>query len=82
MDSIKKYRIKEKFDELPHGARTQAIVTACERMEISESHLRKIWGYDLDSVHEAKPSQLIVLAELFACSIDELINQPQAATQS
>ena len=77
MDSIKKYKIKEKFDELPYSARAQAIKTACERMEISESHLRKIWGYPMASNHEAKPSQLVVLAELFHCSGNDLINQPQ-----
>lgn len=82
MDSTKKYKIKERFDEMPYTARTEAIAKACELMEISESHLRKIWGYESDSVHEAKPSQLIVLADLFDCSIDDLINQPIQIAQS
>lgn len=82
MDSIKKYTIKEKFDELPRRARSQAIKEACERMEISEGHLRKIWGYPMESNHEAKPSQLVVLAELLNCSVVDLINEPLPQTQS
>lgn len=76
MDRTRKYKIKEKFDGLPHSMRPLIIDRACELMGISYSHLRKIWSYKMDSVHEAKPSQLIILSDLLDCSVDELINQP------
>jgi len=75
MDSIKKYTIREKFEVLPHGEYAQTLVSACRKLGISESHLRKIWGYTIDSTNEAKPSQLLILAEFFECAVEDLINQ-------
>lgn len=75
VDDIRKYTIKEKFDSLTYADRSTAIEEACQRMNISESHLRKIWSYKISSSNEARPSQLQIIAEMFQCSIEDLFTE-------
>lgn len=69
----RKYRIKELFDSVPHGNRTSAIQELCQLLGLSPGQLRKIWGYKLGEPNEAKPSQLLLIAEFFGVDIYELL---------
>lgn len=75
VEDTRKYTIKEKFDALPWGERADKIAEACEAMEISDSQLRKIWSYKKGEPNEAKPSQLLALANVLGCSIEDLFFQ-------
>ena len=75
----RKYRIKELFDALPYGQRAQTIQALCEHLGISYGQLRKIWGYKMDDTNEAKPSQLIAIAQFFDVDIYDLLANVPAA---
>lgn len=82
MDSKRKYKIKEYYDQLAYGDRMSAISHDCREMGISRSHFRKIWSYTTDDAGEAKPSQLMVIARRFGCKIEDLISEDVAAPAS
>lgn len=69
-----KYRIKELYYSLPLAEKAKAMEEDCEAMGISPQHLRKIWGYRIGDENEAKPSQLVIIANRFNVSVEQLIN--------
>jgi hypothetical protein len=69
----RKYRIKELFDTVPHGQRAETIRAVCHQLEISYGQLRKIWGYKVNEKNEAKPSQLLAIANFFDVDIYDLL---------
>lgn len=76
MQKAPKYRIKELIYSryLLRKERAEEVRRLANKLGIAENHLRKIWAYPIDSPHEAKPSQLQMIAEEYGVSVEDLMN--------
>ena len=81
-DVNRKYRIKELIDALPYSERKESIQSICRVANVSSSMLRRIWNYKVTDSNEAKPSQLLAIAEFFGVDIYELLSNMPAAQKS
>lgn len=81
---ILKYTIKEKLDNTVTKAEKSNFVSSlCQRLNISESHFRKIQNYKLEDDSEITAWQMKVIAEALGCTMEDLFTkieqQPEAA---
>jgi len=81
-DVNRKYRIKQLIDALPYSERKESIESLCRVADVSYSMLRRIWNYRITDRNEAKPSQLLAIAEFFEVDIKELLSNVPAAQKS
>ena len=82
MNKDRKYLIKQLVDAAPYGKRGVIIQELCAHAGISYAMLRKIWNYRLDDTNEAKPSQLLAIAEFFQVDIYDLLAQVPATEKA
>ena len=82
MDRQRKYTIKQLVDATPYGERGKVIQELCAHTGISYPMLRKIWSYRLDDSNEAKPSQLLAIADYFGVDIYDLLAQVPATEKA
>lgn len=78
----RKYRIRELIDSLPYSERRETINRLCQATGISYAMLRRIWAYKASESNEAKPSQLLAIAEFFEIDIYDLLSNVPAAQKS
>lgn len=82
----RKYRINEHIEALVStGLKTkgQIIRELCEKLGISDAHLRLIRSYRYGESAAASSDQLMIIAEYFSCTVDDLLNkQASHATET
>ncbi|MEM1326183.1 MAG: hypothetical protein AAGI23_09530 [Bacteroidota bacterium] len=71
----KKYKIKEKINELRHFEVSDTKRRIVEKLQVDKSQFYRIMNIPIDSNREAKPSQLLIIAEELGCKIDDLLTK-------
>jgi len=74
-DFPRKYKIKEMLYELQEDVRKKKVEVICNRLNISPSTLRRLGAIRPEDTKEAKPSQLIVIAEELGKQLTELFTK-------
>lgn len=73
---ILKYTIKEKIEQSVSKAEYPEFMRSlAQRLNISNSHLRKILNYGIEDRSEISASQLKIFSEALGCSMEDLFNE-------
>ncbi len=71
-----KYNIQLKLDNLPKRDYAPALEELCQLLGIKRPMLYTIRNYKLGEKGAVNSDRLLVIANFFNCTVDELINRP------
>lgn len=74
----RKYLILDKLSEIPRGDYTENINILLKKLDVHRSSFYRLINIESGSSSSMTTDQLLIFAEHFGCSVDELINKDEA----